>query len=350
MTQVDRLQTLFRAFRERDDKLFNRAAESIIADELAANHHAAARELRSALQPPDSISRSRNSSSMNTLPRDKRNGEPLLLIAEPFCNIACPLLTPDADRKVERVILEYSNRQKLADHGYKPKTKLLLWGPPGCGKTLTAHWIAQCLALPVGTVRLSNLITSFLGETTSHLQRVFEVAANTPMVLLLDEVDAIAKERGDTQDVGELKRIVNGLLQALDFHQSSKSILISATNHQLLLDDALWRRFDEIIEFPLPTNDQVKQFLASLLNGVKIDGSVANLHQSANALSFAQIERVTIDVVKTMILEDRKTIRATELSAAFKSYKASLASARKQVCSKSKPHEQRFSPHPPKGT
>jgi len=339
MTQVDRLQTLFRAFRERDDKLFNRAAESIIADELAANHHVAARELRSALQPTESIPRSRNGSSMNTLPRDKRNGEPLLLITEPMYNIVGPLLTSEAERKVERVVLEYSNRQKLADHGYQPKTKLLLWGPPGCGKTRTAHWIANRLALPVGTVRLSTLITSFLGETTAHLQRVFEVAASNPMVLLLDEVDAIAKERGDTQDVGELKRIVNGLLQALDFHQSSKSILISATNHQRLLDEAIWRRFDEIIEFPLPASDQVKQFLTTLLNGVKIDGIATNLHQPAIGLSFAQMERVTIDVIKTMILEDRKSVRATELSAAFKSYKVSLASARKQVRSKSKTNE-----------
>jgi AAA+ superfamily predicted ATPase len=159
------------------------------------------------------------------------------------------------------------------------------------------------------------------------------------MVLLLDEVDAIAKERGDTQDVGELKRIVNGLLQALDFHQSSKSILISATNHQRLLDEAIWRRFDEIIEFPLPASDQVKQFLTTLLNGVKIDGIATNLHQPAIGLSFAQMERVTIDVIKTMILEDRKSVRATELSAAFKSYKVSLASARKQVRSKSKTNE-----------
>lgn len=339
MTQVDRLQTLFRAFRERDDKLFNRAAESIIADELAANHHATARELRSALQPQDSIARSRSSSSMSTLPRDKRNGDPLLLMEEPLCGLISPLLTPEAERKVERVILEYASRQKLADYGYKPKTKLLLWGPPGCGKTLTAHWIAQRLALPMGTVRLSTLITSFLGETTSHLQRVFELAANKPMILLLDEVDAIAKERSDTQDVGELKRIVNGLLQALDFHQSSKSILISATNHQVLLDEALWRRFDEIIEFPLPTNEQVKLFLDTLLNGVKVEGSVASLYKSANALSFAQIEKVTVDVVKTMILEDRKSVRATELSSSFKSYKSSLASARRQARSKSKTNE-----------
>jgi AAA+ superfamily predicted ATPase len=134
--------------------------------------------------------------------------------------------------------------------------------------------LAHELGLPVGVVRLNAVISSFLGDTASHLHRVFNLANTTPMVLLLDEVDAVGKNRDDPNDVGELKRVVNSLLQAMDTFDSSKSIIIAASNHQYLLDPALWRRFDALIEFPLPGKTEREIYLQRLLNGVEFDGSL----------------------------------------------------------------------------
>ena len=212
---------------------------AIIADELAANHHAQARDL-SVPSPRMEGERAfpADANGMSVLPKRRGHGEPLVAMIEPHLDVSRVVLTPEAKRQVDRIIQEHNHRLNLATYGYAPKTKLLFWGPPGCGKTLTAHLIASELHLPLAVVRLNALITSYLGETASHIQRIFDMAQNSPMVMLLDEADAIAKDRDDRNDVGELKRVVNSLLQAVDSFQSKESIVIAASNHQYLLDDA----------------------------------------------------------------------------------------------------------------
>ena len=229
--------------------------------------------------------------------------------------------------QIDRVLQEHSQRSKLARFGYHSKTKLLFWGPPGCGKTLTAHSIANELGLPLGIVRLNTLITSFLGETASHIQRVFDLARSTPMVLLIDEADAIAKDRDDGNDVGELKRVVNSLLQAMDAFQPDDSIVIAASNHQYLLDEALWRRFDDVVVFPMPSATQLKSFISVLLNGVKVSGSLDSVVPSIAGLSFAQAEKGIIEVIKTMILDNRPELCTSEITNHFKKYRSSIRSA-----------------------
>ncbi len=329
MTNVDRLLSLFRAFRERNEEAFYRAAEALISDELTANHHAHAKELRRALSGNgEERPLPRPINGLSALPKDRRHGEPLVTVTEPFLDPNRLVLPDNSRAQLERVVQEHLNRLKLAKHGYLPKSKLLFWGPPGCGKTLTANWIASELNMPLGVVRLSTLITSFLGETASHIQRVFDMAQSTPMVLLLDEADAIAKDRDDKNDVGELKRVVNSLLQAIDGFRSTESLVIAASNHQYLLDNALWRRFDDVVMFPLPTSSQAKQYLSTLFNGVSVSGSMETVSRNAVSLSYSQMEHVAIEVLKTMILEDRKQIRSTEISKEFKRYKAILKTAR----------------------
>lgn len=340
MTHVDQLLILFRAFRERNDEAFYRAAESIIANELSANHHAQARDLAKALSlTGDERPLSRPNGGLSVLPKDRRHGEPLVSVTQPRLDANRVNLRPESRGQVERVVREHTNRIKLAKYGYLPKSKLLFWGPPGCGKTLTAHWIASELQLPLGVVRLSALITSYLGETASHIQRIFDMAQSTPMVLLIDEADAVAKDRDDRNEVGELKRVVNSLLQAMDSFQSAESIVIAASNHQYLLDNALWRRFDEIVLFPLPTAAQIKPFLASLLNGVEVTGSPDIVVRSTTSLSFAQIERGVVDVLKAMILDDRTDIRTSEFADHFKKYKQLIGTARARQRPKSHKHE-----------
>jgi AAA+ superfamily predicted ATPase len=188
--------------------------------------------------------------------------------------------------------------------------------------------LAYELGLPVGLLRLSAVISSFLGDTASHLQRVFNLANTTPMVLLLDEVDAVGKNRDDPNDVGELKRVVNSLLQAMDSFDSSKSIVIAASNHQYLLDPALWRRFDDLIEFSLPTKTEREFYLQSLLNGVYFDGSLEYIAKNMSSLSYADIQRITIEAIKTMILEGREQLQSQDISEQLKAFKKASSEAR----------------------
>jgi SpoVK/Ycf46/Vps4 family AAA+-type ATPase len=328
MVAGKQLKRLFQAFKERDDNAFYRAAEALIADELIANHHALAQELQQALgrQPMKQMTQN----GLRLLPKDRRSGDDLVILEESSVDSTQVVLNQETQGKIERVLDEHRKRQQLSKYGYLPKTKLLFWGLPGCGKTFTAKYLAHELGLPVGIVRLNAVISSFLGDTASHLQRVFNLANTTPMVLLLDEVDAVGKNRDDPNDVGELKRVVNSLLQAMDTFDSSKSIIIAASNHQYLLDPALWRRFDALIEFPLPGKTEREIYLQRLLNGVKFDGSLEYIAKNMSSLSYADIQRITVEAIKTMILEGRENLQTQDISEQLKDFKKATSEAQTQ--------------------
>lgn len=326
MTDVDSLRRLFRAFRDQNDSAFRKVAESIIADQLAANQHGLAKDLQSALGAKQGERSTRTAGSLNAIPRDRRTGEDLLTIYHEPASTTHLVWDASTKARLDRVINERRNSRKLAQHGYMPKSKLLFWGPPGCGKTLTAHHLANVFNLKVAVVRLSSLISSYLGDTASHLQQVFDLAKETPMVVLFDEIDSIAKNRDDSRDVGELKRIVNSLLQAMDTFTAKESILIGASNHQYLLDPAIWRRFDDVILFPKPTPELRREFIKHHLNGIAFKGSQESLVKKTSGLSFAQIEHLLIESIKAMILEDRKQLTLNQVSAELK-YMQKMTSA-----------------------
>lgn len=330
MTDVDSLQRLFRAYRDQNDVAFRKVAESIIADHLAANHHSVARHLRTALGSESKKSVRGASESLTALPRDRRSGEQLLTIYHEPASSAHLLLDASTLARVDRVINERRNAGKLARCGYSPKSKLLFWGPPGCGKTLTAHHLANQFNLKVGVVRLNALITSYLGDTASHLQQVFDAAQESPMVILFDEIDSIAKNRDDTRDVGELKRVVNSLLQAMDTFASPDSILIGASNHQYLLDPAIWRRFDDVILFPMPSAQLRRDFIKHHLNGISFKGSFDTIARKMSGLSFAQIEQVLVEAIKSMILEDQSELTTQQVSAELKYMQKMMAATERE--------------------
>lgn len=319
MANAEQLKSLFRAFAERNDATFLKVADTIIAEELAANHHALANDLKKALEQHGASSRSHAvHRPLTTMPKDRRNGDTLIALKESRVSQDQIVLQEAPNRKIQRLLEEHRKRDRLAHYGYRAKNKLLFWGPPGCGKTFTAHYVAHELGLPIGIIRLNAVISSFLGDTASHIQRVFDLAAGSPMVLLLDEVDAIAKERDDPNDVGELKRVVNSLLQAMDTFISSESIIIAASNHQYLLDPAVWRRFDDIVHFAMPERDEREQYLRLLLNGIEFQGSFAHLAKILQGLSFADIQRVTIEAVKTRILQGDTKVRSGDITVQFR--------------------------------
>ena len=309
----NQLKLLFQAFREDNENTFYRTAESIIAGELASNHHSLAGELKKSLGSSKKVSQNNAQTKLTQMPKDRRYGEDLVVLKESQIDQTKIVLGEETKTKIERIVAEHKKRDELGKYGFHPKNKLLFWGPPGCGKTYTAYYLAYELGLPIGTVRLNAIISSFLGDTTSHLQRVFDLANSKPMVLLLDEIDAIGKNRDDNNDVGELKRVVNGLLQAMDFFESTRSVIIAASNHQYLLDSALFRRFDETIHFPVPSLPDREKYLNLLLSGVNHTKTVINIVKNMESFSFADIEKVTVESLKTMILSGRSELRKNDL-------------------------------------
>lgn len=324
------MRRLFRAFRDRNDSAFREIADSIIADLLAANHHSLAKDLRLALGKDVKPRSSGESKKLTTLPRDRRSGEQLLTVYHEPASTEHLQLDESTKQRIDRFINERRNANKLASFGYSPKCKLLFWGPPGCGKTLTAHYLANQFNLKVGVVRLSALISSYLGDTASHLQQVFDIAQDTPMVVLFDEIDTVAKTREDSRDVGELKRIVNSLLQAMDTFVAKESILIGASNHQYLLDPAIWRRFDDVVLFPKPSPSARKQFIRNKLNGITFKGSMDSLVKKTAGLSFAQIEQLLVEAIKSMILEDKKQLTTQQVGAELKYMQKMMAATDRQ--------------------
>jgi SpoVK/Ycf46/Vps4 family AAA+-type ATPase len=325
MPNGEQLKKIFIAYRDADETAFRKVAESIIADEVAANHHSLANELKKIIGNRNApLFRVSTQRDLSFLPKDRRNGDSLVQMHDSNVSSDKIILSSEPKDKISRLLAEHRNRLRLKEYGYSPKSKLLFWGPPGCGKTHCAHYIAYELGLPISVMRLSAVISSFLGDTASHLQRIFDMANTTPMVLLLDEIDAVAKARDDRNDVGELKRVVNSLLQAMDSFKSTESVVIAASNHQYLLDPAVWRRFDDIVNFPLPEPSEREKYIKYLMNGIIFNGSTQIISKKMSSLSYADIEKVIIESIKTMILSGRNTLECKDIVSQINSLRNSL--------------------------
>ena len=170
------------------------------------------------------------------------------------------VLTPEVDKKVSEFIEIVSHRSELELAGVEIKKTLLLYGRPGCGKTSVAHYISEKTGLPLIVARLDGIVSSLLGSTAKNLRKIFDYARSVPCILFLDEFDAIAKARDDQHELGELKRVINSLLQNID-SMSPETVMIAATNHAELLDNAIWRRFVQTVEIGLPGKNEIMEML-----------------------------------------------------------------------------------------
>jgi len=208
------------------------------------------------------------------------------------------------------VLEELRRSDLLRRHNLKPTSKLLFCGPPGCGKTTCAEAFAHEAGLPLVVARIDALVSSFLGETSTNLRRIFEFTQNTPSVLLLDEFDTVARTRDDDNEHSELKRVVNSLLQLIDRYQGP-GVIIAATNHESKLDTAIWRRFDQVVYFEPPSLRELKALLKMKLRNFPVDFDPALLAEEMLGMSHAEVERIALNAIKSTVLSGEKRLGET---------------------------------------
>ena len=312
------LRQLIKTGAEGNRDAFLQASEEVISDERSKNHHLLANDLERILYGR-AESQATPPLPADRLPKDKERGLPLLQVREPVRLLDDVVLSDENRSLVDELLTEHHRSDLLRSHGLYPADRLLFCGPPGCGKTMTAEVIASELSLPLAIVRIDSVMSSYLGETAANLRQVFDFITAYPLVVLFDEFDALAKERSDTSDHGELKRVVNAFLQMLDGYRG-KSLLIAATNHERILDTAIWRRFDEVLVFDPPNQEQVKRLLSIKLRGVRRqfethDGDIIGLFKG---MSHADVERVLRRAVKDMVLTGVEFLTRRNVEAAVR--------------------------------
>ena len=304
------LRQLIRSGTQGDLEAFRGVAEQVIAEERQKQHHLLANDLERILY---GNTRTSNSPTLRRLsariPEDRERSTPLLSLREPISRLEDIVLSRENLSLLKGIIQEHNRVEVLRAHGLRPSDRLLLFGPPGCGKTLTAEVIASELGRPFAVVRIDSIVSSFLGETAANLRKVFDFAESSPMVMLFDEFDALGKGREDNFEHGELRRAVNNILQMLEDY-NGHSIIIAATNHEGILDAAVWRRFEEVLLLQPPTRPQLARLLKLKLRGVRRDFDTAEFatRDCFIGASHADVERIARRAVKEMVLEGGRMI------------------------------------------
>ncbi len=311
MAKAEQLKALIRSHADGDDARFYAVALQVAARAARSGHGRMAQELRDLVdQAKARTAKAEAGRTSHPVPIAQPRGElaGLLTVAYPKTRLADMALAQDLEQRLHRVIREQRRRRHLRSHGFDPQRKLLLIGPPGTGKTMTASALAGELGLPLFTIQLHGLITRFLGETAAKLRVVFDAIAETRGVYLFDEFDALGSQRGGGNDVGEIRRVLNSFLQFIE-QDASESLLVGATNHVGLLDEALFRRFDAVFEYALPTSEiatLVMQDRLALLDTGHVEWSEAT--SASEGLSHADLTRACEQAAKDALLDDRMVI------------------------------------------
>ena len=317
MATAEQLKALLKSHVAGDEERFRAVALQIAANSAKVGNTHLAGELRTLLdqarraQAPASLARA--------VPIARPAGELAGLVAAsyPATKLGDMVLAdPVADRLAE-VVRQYRQRDTLRHHGLSPKRKVLLVGPPGCGKTMSASALAGECGLPLMFVQLHALITKYMGETAAKLHLVFDAMGATRGVYLFDEFDAIGATRTARNDVGEARRVLNSFLQFME-RDDSDSIVVAATNFVGMLDDALFRRFDDVIEYALPTPAVRRELVQNRLSAFGLSAvSWQSVARAAAGLSHAEIARASDDSAKAAVLDGRTDLGTSDIEAAL---------------------------------
>ena len=313
MATAQQLKALLQSYSEADGEMFVSVALQIAAHEARGGKGKLAAEIKRLV---DEIKVKQKKSHVGgAVPIARPAGElaTLLSATYPPTKLSEMVLAEVQRQSLNLVLHEYRQQSKLRQHGLSARRKLLLVGPPGVGKTMTSWALAGELQLPHFTVQLHSLITKFMGETAAKLFAIFESMRHTRGVYLFDEFDAIGTMRGGNNDVGEIRRVLNSFLQFLE-QDDSDSLIVAATNLENILDDALFRRFDDVITYHLPDNNELHNLILNRLAAFTFDKSgTTRVAEAAMGLSHAEVCLACDEAAKLAVLSDRKSIESEDL-------------------------------------
>jgi SpoVK/Ycf46/Vps4 family AAA+-type ATPase len=308
MATAEQVKTLIKSHFDTDPDRFTTIALQIAAHEARQGHSGLANEIRVL------VDKAKSKPVRITFHREL---DDLVLEAHPTSRLNELVVSIPMKKRIERVLREYHQQHKLKKHGLSHRRKILLSGPPGTGKTMTASIIARQLSLPFYTILMDKLVTKYMGETSAKLRQIFELIQRQHGVYLFDEFDAIGAERALGNDVGEMRRVLNAFLQFIE-HDNSDSLVIAATNNITLLDQALFRRFDDVLHYQLPTKDEVIRIINNRLGTFKGRFSTELIASDAIDLSQSEISQACEDAIKEAILTNNKKITKQVLKVMLK--------------------------------
>jgi len=316
MPRGELMKKLFYSYANGDDLTFKDVAGEIIRDEESKNNRVLANALRRNLSTC-SVSRPVGATPLTlrklaVLPFEREKQLPLVDQVKPERRAADLILDRHNQQTLKLLLREFRQRDTLGAHGLRPRTRLLFCGPPGCGKTLCAEVLAHEAGLPLLKTSMDALVSSLLGETASNLRKIFDYAAAQPVVLLLDEFDAIARLRDDDTLNGELRRVVNSLLTLIENYKG-QGFVIAATNHEKQLDPAIWRRFDDVVFFERPGRNEVLRLLDLKFRNFGRNFESHEVASFLSGFSHADIERVCLNCIRDAVLNGRKVVGKREL-------------------------------------
>jgi SpoVK/Ycf46/Vps4 family AAA+-type ATPase len=296
MARADILLSIVKSAIGNDSLTLRKSVEALVADERAKNHHILSDRLVELLA-------NYTNQLSKTTPFIQNGTRDLVYEVAPEKRFSDLVLNKDIQDICQELVEEHLRADLLSSYGLEPRHRILFVGPPGNGKTALAEAIASELMYPLIVVRYENIIGSYLGETASRLQKVFDVARSRKCVIFLDEFETLGKERGDTRETGEIKRVVSSLLLQID-RLPSHTVVITASNHPELLDRAVWRRFQVKLQLPLPTKEQRIQFIERFekRSGFSFKMAYNALADKLAGISFAEIEEFCVDVLRRCIL------------------------------------------------
>jgi len=308
------IKEIFKAFINEDRQKFIEYAKAIISEEKRLNHQLFASELKNILNQLETSNvihetdYSKRYKKNIPIPRDNEKGFPLLELKEFDLSWDDIIVNRELKARLQDISKGFWNKEALNSYGLKPKQKILFYGPPGTGKTLAAKMFSSVLGYPLVYVRFDAIVSSYLGETAANLKKIFEFIESGHWVVLLDEFDVVGKQRDDQYEHGEIKRVVNNFMQMLD-NFNGESLIIAATNHQHLLDPGLWRRFDDILLFDLPTNEQRENLYRFYFKSIKKDTiDLQKLAEKSDGFSGADISQIVAESIRDMVLENSSVL------------------------------------------
>ena len=308
MATAVQLKSLIRSHFDNEPEQFYTVALQVAAHEAKKGNSALAHDLRNLVD----MERKKAGPRALNFPKDLKG---LVLTEEPRTSKQVLVMNPGLQSRIDQIIHEYRQQEKLKSHGLSHRRKILLIGPPGTGKTMTAKVLAHELHIPLHTVQVDRLVTKFMGETSAKLRQIFDFMKEEHGVYFFDEFDAIGGDRASDNDVGEMRRVLNAFLQFIE-QDISDSIVIAATNNPQLLDKALFRRFDDVLYYKNPTDKEKQQLIENVLGSFKSArfGWKMVLDKSSD-LSHAELALACNDAIKNAILADKKKISASDLCA-----------------------------------